>query len=541
MGRRFLWFRGRPGKLFVGHRAEPLLAAILADIRRFQSLEDRLDLLHDLGPPLRDTVDQHNRALDHLRAIVRAGRRTGTLPRLKDAVLEVEGDDISAEWFALVVTVVTGARGPLPLGFMLDLVRELRDLPREFGERAVSLYVAERRADGRPVDTGPLPYVLQRLYDARVDGDNPTARRTDLLRFLVLLHEEAVEWGEGDRIGRLLARLPARDTAVREIAAHPATAWTAAAGRQVVIQIRVQEEEPYGPVDDDVRYTRRHYRLRGFYYVGADGAPYEFGGSTDPTELFTGAELECRGKEFLLAWKEPAEVGRGAHRRYEFLLPDSLLGYPAERWPSGSAGVPLSLNCLVVVRSLMRYDDISIHDRWTDRWSALDQDCTPGDALARIGWISPGADSVDNSRYKEWSCPNGKYPPLRLGSRADLEAWLRRHADLACLGLGAPYDPLDELMLGAVRDALFYDGIPVMVWRRDGGDPGLLLEALRDGRPPALLAELPHSVLETRQQRRHDDESVGHNITLLWDDPTLVFPNQFSPMTGMRAAGEGAA
>ncbi|MEV3909672.1 hypothetical protein [Streptomyces canus] len=523
-------------------RAETLLAAILADIRRLQSLEDRLDLLYEVGPPLRNAVDQHNRALHHLRAIVQAGRRTGTLPKLRDAVLEMEQDDISAAWFALLVTVLTGPPGPVPIDFMLGLVSELRGFPDEFGVRTVSVYAAERRKADRPIDGGSLPYVLQRLYDARTDANkDPSYPRSQLLRFLTLLGEEAVQWRRENGLSRLLARFPDRGAVVGEVVA-PSEAAMTDPGRQVIIQIRVQEVEPNGPVDDRVPFTRRHYFLRGFYYVGAVDAPHEFGNSTDATDLFTGDELEQRGREFLYAWKEPAEVGRGAHKRYEFLLPDSLLGYPADLWPSGPAGVPLSHNCQVVARSLTRYDDSSIHDKWADRWKALDRDRSPGDALARIGWMTPGtAEHGVNSTLKSWNCPNGKYPPLRLTGRTDLETWLKLHTDLACLGLGTAYDPHDNLMLEAVRDALRYDGIPVMVWRRDAGDPGLLLEALRDGGPPALLAELPHRVLGARQHRRHDPSSVGHHITLLWDDPTLVFPNQFSQLTGMRAAGEGAA
>ncbi|MFJ3304860.1 hypothetical protein ACIPSA_17385 [Streptomyces sp. NPDC086549] len=563
MFRRFLpTGGGRPAHRVTAHasrKTDRLLAAILFGIPRHQELQGRLQLLYEVGPPLEGAVRQDTLALDHLRAIVRAARRVGKLPELRDAAAGLEPDgDIGVVWFDLAVTVLTSPLQPLPAEDLFALIEELHDREPEFGQGAIYAYVSERRRDGRPLDGGLLPQLLSQLCDARARSTDLAARRAELLRFLEVLHAEHTAHGGDDRLSRLLARVLDRHRVTpgrgrwAGTAAQPAglagiagpaqpegPAGPADAERRVIIQIRV--EEPDALIQQpDVPYTRRRYLLRGFHYEGVGDDPPTFHGGTAATDLFTGDELERRGREFLLAWKGQAEAGKGASKRYEFLLPDSLLGFPAELWPGGVSGVPLSHSCQVVVRSLTRYQDSTIHESWARRWDALDRGCPPGDALAHIGWMSPEKALDTDSPSTPWSCPSGTYPPLYLTDPADLQEWLQSHADLTCLGLGAPYTLHDELMRDTVRDALMYDGIPVMVWRRDAGDPALLLDALREPRPPALLAELPHSVLEARRRRRHDPAGVGRQITLLWDDPTCVF-SQDHPMSGTRTTGEGAA
>jgi hypothetical protein len=394
--------------------------------------------------------------------------------------------------------------------------------------------VAARRAAGRPLDARTLPQVLFQLYDARVPSSDRDAPRRQLCDFLRLLTEEPEP---SSRLASLLASVLGR-----EAAASPAPA-PVAAERQVVIQIRVEEED----APSDLPYTQRRYSMRGFHYEGSGGERPDFHCSCDWPDFFTGDELGDCGRDFLADWHAREAGDWGPGKRVEFLLPDSLLGYAAETWPGGSSGVPLSRSCQVVVRSLRRYKDSSLHREWAQRWQALDRDCPPGDALERIGWMSPGsgiradADEDVNSCSVTWSCPVSKYQPLLLTDAADVEHWLRINPDLACLGLGAPYDHQEPLMRDAVLDALLEDGIPVMVWRRDAGDPAHLLDALRDGEPPALLAELPHSVLALRKRERRNPESLGKHITLLWDDPTCVFSTQDSQMSGTRRAGGGAA
>ncbi|NEB03214.1 hypothetical protein [Streptomyces sp. SID13726] len=505
------------------------MAAILVDIPRLQALQNRLDLVYDVGPKMRDVV-QHSRPLEHLTEIVRTSRRVRVLPELRDVLLKAERYDIGAHWFALAVTVLT-VPGPLPVGYMLSLIDELRQLPPEFGMHTVDRYVIEQRRADQPLDADGLPAALLALYDSQAAPAEPATRHARMVSFLDLLAQEAQAHEQGERLTGLLARVPGRRG---EPAGLPAQERLPEGQEsRAIIQIRVQEAGP--PVEPHLPFTRRTYFLRGFRYDDTGAGEPRFRRAMDPTEVFPGAELDRRGTEFLLAWQQHVEPGEGGVTRYEFLLPDELLGHPVELWPS-SSGVPLSYGCQVVVRSLTRYDDNLVHQQWARRWDALDRDCAPGDALKRIGWMSPEA---TNSPDMNRSCPPGRYPPLLLADGADVEDWLRDHKDLACLGLVAPYEPHDPLIRDAVRDALMYDGIPVIVWRRDAGDPGLLLDALRDSCPPALLAQLPESVHGARQRRRRDPLNVGRHITLLWDDPTCVFVNQNSQLPGTRGAGTG--
>ncbi|WP_158697133.1 VMAP-C domain-containing protein [Streptomyces hokutonensis] len=505
-----------------------VLVEVLVGIPWLQQLAGRQELLRQTGVRLVGITAESSTPVTHLSAIVSVARRGDKLESLVLALQAMDADDIGTLWFALAVRVLTGPSGSVAPEFMLSLIRELQSESTGFGREATHRYLAERRKDGRPVDAGNLPQLLDKLYDARVPTTGSGAPTGQLRRFLTLLAQEPMGPGLTGLLAPVCDRVdgpdPADDTE-----------------RQVIIQIRVEEEG----APSDLPYTRRHYSLRGYYYERVGDQRPVFLGTEALPEQFTGDELERRGRGFLTAWQEPADAARGLTKRVEFLLPHSLLAHPAEAWPGGPAGVPLSLTCQVVVRSLTRYKDSMIHDAWLRRWKALDRGCTPGDALDRIGWMGPevrGEDAHgDNSGAKPWSCPDSRYPSLRLTDPADVADWLRAHADLSCLGLAVPYDHDDGLMRDAVRAALLEDGIPVMVWRRDDGEPGPLLDVLRGCQPPRLLAELPHSVHEARKLGRKDPDALHNQITLLWDDPTCVFSGQDQPMAGTREAGEGAA
>ncbi|MFJ8200146.1 hypothetical protein [Streptomyces sp. NPDC096152] len=533
--------RGWPAAPWKTHRQLVDMLLGVAELHRLSTRHELLALMGEhlgLGKPF--SVSESAETRTHLRAVVRAAARDdAALEALRDALEDIVPDDIDAAWFRLAVTVLTAtAEPPLPTRWMLGLVGELRSLPADFGRTAVSRYLTERRAAGRPVDGRTLPLVLLRLYDARVPAADPGAARRELLGFLRRLDAEP---GRSPRLAHLLGRIPGEETKALDVAAAGASACAggqAGTGRQVIIQIRVEEED----APSDLPYTQRRYSLRGLHYEGTGSARPEFHCSWDWPGLFTGEELAQRGREFLAAWRAQEAVEWGPGNRVEFLLPDSLLGYPAELWSGGSAGRPLSRACQVVVRSLRRYKDNSLHEVWARRWRMLDGDRPPGDALKRIGWMSPddhgtAARAGEDGLPEDFGCPDSAYPPLRLTDPAEVEDWLRLHADLACLGLGRPYDPHDELIREAVLDALLEDGIPVMVWRRDAGDPTHLVDALRADGPPALLAELPDSVMKARKRERRNPHSVGKQITLLWDDPTCVFRGQDGQMSGTQGAG----
>lgn len=70
----------------------------------------------------------------------------------------------------------------------------------------------------------------------------------------------------------------------------------------------------------------------------------------------------------------------------EFLLPMALLGEPLDEWrlgPAESPEEPISVQHPVVVRSLDRLRDHSLHQQWRARWNSLRQEAVPG-----IQWAS---------------------------------------------------------------------------------------------------------------------------------------------------------
>ncbi|MDX2544381.1 effector-associated domain 2-containing protein [Streptomyces sp. WI04-05B] len=514
-----------------------LLTVILLGVERLSTPAARDELLRYAGHGLSEDTPHSMVARDHLRSVIETARRAeGALESLRDVLKDIEPGDVGTVWFDLAVTVLT-VDGPLPRRQMIDLVTELRCCTPEFGGRVVAQYLSERRGGDRPLGDGvfafTLPRVLQELFDARRAVGEPGGPRADLLDFLQLMLVEA---------GGTATRSSLVDALVGVLG--PDRARVRAAGDesqlQTIIQIRVEEE---GDPPGDLPFHRRHYSLRGFHYVRTGDDRPVFQSSRAGPGLFTGDELDRRGQEFVAGWSEPWFAARGGSKRVEFLLPHSLLGYPADAW-STSPRAQIGFNAQVVVRSLARYQDPALHDDWIIRWKALDRDCPRGDALKRIGWMGVGAGTGqsggENSPDPQFSWPVGKYPPLQLSALADIEDWLMENADMACLGLAAPYGDQDPLLQEAVCEALVAYGIPAMVWRRDPGDPGLLLDALRRTAPPALLADLPHSVHQGRKRSRYDDMDVRRQVTLLWDDPNCVHSDQDHQMSGTRGAGEGA-
>lgn len=180
----------------------------------------------------------------------------------------------------------------------------------------------------------------------------------------------------------------------------------------------------------------------------------------------------------------------------EFRMPVDALEHPVEQLRVDlSAGVhELGALCPVVVRPLGRDPTPS----WRRKWREL---------LREGGARRPGA--VD-------------YLPAPEVPRVDT----RRLEDLLCAGLvqgaGAPPD-----VLVAALEAVLGTGVPAVLWHRAAdvrtADPTPLDRVLRD-RP---LRALPDVVHQQRLAARHPGapaDHPGHDVVLLWDDPTRVPP-----------------
>ncbi|MER7703993.1 hypothetical protein ABTX81_13945 [Kitasatospora sp. NPDC097605] len=286
----------------------------------------------------------------------------------------------------------------------------------------------------------------------------------------------------------------------------PVAAATGARER-LIVQIRLDKESPEHTGD-----TR--YRLHVSYYrQPLAGGPFRRVGSHSDTKPFTKTELLDTGSARLYVWKElkQAIFRSTGPVRIEFLLPRSILGYAAELWSAGPTGRPLGQHHPVVVRQLERYTDLFPDFQvWRDRWEHLGVLGTdPAEVLGRIGW-----------------------PSLDPAHVADLHRWLDADESVACLGLDIPYDQLDPEVQYAVDNAMYFSGMPVLLWRRVAGDAGPLVEALCEHRP-TRLAELPDAVHRYRRRIQGRVADPEHTVTLLWDDPDCVDPDQDYLFPGM--------
>lgn len=491
----------------------PDAAGLLAELLgRFQGLSRpavRGDLLARMddaaamppragAPSFRLDVPHHDKARDHLAAIVQAVRTrrdpVAALDALTKALRAGHPGDRALPWLELAVCGLTGA-SPLPPGPAIGLVQalfEVTDPPPP--DRLVRHVPYDAPGTGQLTGGETLPEILLRLSDRR-RGEG----REPLLRFL-----HAVAY---DETLAAHAQLDALRTLLTALGAPAAPVRAAEARSRLIVQIRVEAcGAPH--VEDE------WYQLWGSYYrQPADGGPLTRVRTLEPTEPFRRSELTDVGSARLSGWRELARDVRGASGgvRVEFLLPAALLGHCAELWSLGPSRTPVGRHHPVVVRSLERYSDHWLDQRpWQRRWDHLCDDGPYPDALDRIEW-----------------------PPLDGDPMAGLARLLAHRPELACLGLAEPYDRLTARHRDAVHDALWMEGVPVMVWRRGDGEPGELMDALRRHAPPRLR-DLPETVHHCRKQGRTcGDTDVRNNITLLWDDPSCVDADQDLPFAGM--------
>jgi hypothetical protein len=535
--------------------AADLLGELLEDFPQLARLNDRLDLLRRMddaveirerqayGPrpgarPARFRLDvrEESVARRHLWQLVRTMRTHAdpdtALQALRDALREQAPYDKALPWLELAVLALT-SEAPLSPGTSLALLTAVRAGGPPLPSPAQLARHVPHGTPGTALLTGreTLPEVMLRLSDLRGGGSGgDTARAAPLLRFLSAVAADTAlaahaRWGGLRELLAALGPVPAGRAGASGVGAVGA--------ERLIVQIRVEAVDPEHVEDG-------RYELRGAYYRQPvdGGGPLRRVASLPPSEPFRRSELTGAGSARMSAWTELAREVRGAGGgvRIEFLLPEALLGHSAELWSAGPTRAPLGQHHPVVVRSLDRYCDFWLDVApWRQRWQHLQQDLTPstaspdgpaadghtpdgppmegvagGDALDRIGWL-----------------------PLEARVSAEVVEWLTRRPELACLGLAVPYDRLTAHLRVAVHDALRNEGVPVMLWRRDPGDPDELVTALR-AHSPARLRDLPETVHRCRKHGRvAGADDVRNNITLLWDDPDCVDADQDMPYAGM--------
>ncbi|MGW5740784.1 VMAP-C domain-containing protein [Amycolatopsis sp. NPDC003861] len=181
----------------------------------------------------------------------------------------------------------------------------------------------------------------------------------------------------------------------------------------------------------------------------------------------------------------------------EFFLPLELLDHALEALPIRFEGVEREVGtvCPVVVRPLDRISQSAWHQAWQDCWEGLDARCHSYDPAA-IFWA--------------------ERPGTGLPEKAD-------PAGHVCLALA--YD----LPAGPHEDGIFQSvlssGVPVVLWHRTRTGRWNRRQALEQILNAWALKALPDRVHRQRVAARAagiDMDHAGHDLVLMWDDPTRV-------------------
>lgn len=229
---------------------------------------------------------------------------------------------------------------------------------------------------------------------------------------------------------------------------------------------------------------------------------------------FSTGELKDFGRTCLDDWSDLVMSFDEADRvRVEFLLPWSLLGHPVEHWLTDGHEYLLGHKYPVVVRSLDRLERPSWRRDWTRRWRAL-QHAALWPSCEGIAWLALDTTSP--------STLDGEVLHVR-GRDGEVRAWLDERPETTALGLGLAfaYDPRSPKRALCLQEAVC-EGVPLIVWRRDGGDPAELARRASEV-AAAQFSELPDLMRRWRRTAARDNTEDMHNhLTLLWDDPECV-------------------
>ncbi|MFD7838866.1 hypothetical protein [Streptomyces sp. NPDC059761] len=511
------WDMPRPGqpqrRMPWSPRADILLSSVLLSFQSMSRLDFRQSVLEEMARDTRSVginsdVWESGEPRAHLRNILYTiGSRRDphrALESLCDALRAQAPWDRELQWLELTVLALCRSV-PLATEDFLQVIELLRALSAPPRPAELLRYLPSGRRLTLLTGEDTLPEIVMRLADRRGGHDID-----ELLNFLraFSINEDSPLHGELATLRALLEHLDTPKNLSRAALGASAHDIDAPHDSRLIVQVRLEAEDAEH-VDDG------RYRLQASYYrQPLLGGPMKLIGSLGCTESFRKSELIGAGSARLAGWAELARAVRGAARntvRVEFLLPRSLLGHAAELWSAGAAHRPLGHHHPVVVRSLERYTDAWLDvEPWRARWNHLQAQGPEADVLDRIGW--PQLDNADAS------C---------------LAQWLAEQPSLACVGLETPYDGLRPDMRAAVDDAVFTDGVPVLLWRRGPGEASELMKVLRE-HSPSRLSDLPTAVLKCRRNGRSGGATdVRNNITLLWDDPDCVDPEQDSPYVGM--------
>lgn len=213
------------------------------------------------------------------------------------------------------------------------------------------------------------------------------------------------------------------------------------------------------------------------------------------------AEAELAVDDLLRSVPEHASV-EIEELAVEFILPRRLLNHPVDRWEfdRGSFPRPLGIQYPVVVRSLERLLDRSLHDAWRrkSRW------------LAEHGY-RPDPAAVWCVLQPPPTNPVALYAQLTQDDRT------------ICLAL--PFPPAEAGPPGGDEFAAgLAAGMPVIVWSREPTDPVGFCTTVRDVLANEGVAEIARRLLWLRRNamktmnKGQQGPNLAPQVGLLWDD-----------------------
>jgi hypothetical protein len=188
----------------------------------------------------------------------------------------------------------------------------------------------------------------------------------------------------------------------------------------------------------------------------------------------------------------------------EFVLPQELLGHAVDQWPVLLAGMNHEIGTVypVVVRSLERIRNPMFRARWQRRWRQLREYGGAANADL-VQWLHWG--DADHGRALAQLLAPGEESPVCL---------------IVSFSAAAGSPPT-AITAGLVA------GVPVMLWCRDGRFAARFEADIPRQMYARPLTDLPALVLRLRQEasRHGDPEHLGRHLSLLWDDPERIPPD----------------
>lgn len=492
-----------------------LTVQLVGALKSCSSMEDPLfrktfvDELKDNLGTKNFHVAFHGDAALHIRVMVRSCQEyenpAGALRALYLTALELLPDTRAAKTLEACDRRINcwGTLSPARLHSVIDTIANLNSHPGPVRIRELVEGVRYEDEIFPGIDErAGLNEVVERLNQARITGHGPIP---PVVRFIASLSCRL----QGDDALRMRAEFDAITAELKLASADVIADTNSLLSRPEsrILQICLSDEGPPG---------QPSYKIHGNVLQVVSGVrrnpvPLPSSQANDVDEVW---------KRFL---REAVDLGRqigsDPHLTVEFILPWPLLGYPVERWnidqadrDDDSAEYWIGHRFPVVVRSLDRRAYEVFLGRWHDRWDMLFGSGQRRPLCDGMAWLHHGESDPPFKAQEEKRV-------VMVQGIGFLTSWLATNENRNTVTLGLTYAYRSDKLGKRSLRAAFQEGIPIIIWRRDGGDANELEALLAN----IAIHELKDKVLTWRRESAGPaSEKVGAHIVVMWDDPTDV-------------------